>query len=119
MSWGETSFYALSDVDRSLLGVLRAPGRAPIVTEETAHCTVSLYVVLPHLGRPVMVGNGVPAGDPDQLGRWHADGHDTPRADARVHAFGRLTARRRVGAAETFPIRGRRRWRSSVRASAR
>ena len=67
---GQT-FYTLSDVDRSVLGSLAQPVRAAIVTEVQGS-TASLHVLMPNPARPVVVRNGVRAGNPGQPGTWNA-----------------------------------------------
>lgn len=69
---GQTVFYTLSDRDRAALGALRQPVRAAVVTEEASDGTLSLHVLVPNPARPVIVRNGVPAGDPGEPGTWNA-----------------------------------------------
>lgn len=69
---GQTVFYTLSDVDRSILGALRQTVRAATVTDEAVDGTVTLHILVPNPARPVIVRNGVPPGDPGQPGTWNA-----------------------------------------------
>lgn len=110
---GQTVFYTLSDVDRGLLGALRQQVRAAIVTENPGDGTVSLHVFVPNPARPVIVRNGVPAGDPGQPGTWNGG---TPRvagsgAVLRRPAPSRLT---RTGSRSPSPLLASPRWRNGA-----